>query len=130
MLGEIVQQPPDRAGGPAASRRRPRRPGRVALERLAAHLHGVPGSQPLRLQDELDVRPARQGSPHVVGPVADDGNHPLHAGGRERVEHILDHRPAGDGEQDLGEVRLHPRAHSGGHHNRDGGLRLNASRHL
>jgi hypothetical protein len=74
----------------------------------------VAGAELRRLQDELEAGPPRQRSPHLVLAVSDH-EHGLF--GVERVhgvEHVLDHRAAGDGMEDLGPVRLHPGAFPGG----------------
>ena len=86
----------------------------VAGQLLAAHHHGVAGAELLGLHGERDARRARPAPaarrrpdsrrrrPSASTPAAP-----------QRVEHVIDHRPAADRHQHLGQLGLHPGALAG-----------------
>ena len=90
----------------------------VAGQQVAAGHHGVAGAKLLGLQGELDARPAVQRRLHQFRPVADHHDHAADAAFGQGVEHVMDHRPAADREQHLGQLGLHPRSLAGGQDDR------------
>ncbi len=77
--------------------------------------HGVAGPELLRLVDEAEVLPPGQRVPDVVGPVAHDHHDSLDPRAAEGIEHVLDHRPPANGNEDLGKIGFHPRPLTGRH---------------
>ena len=74
------------------------------------------GSKLFFLRDEFERGPLGERSPDIVGAVAD---HERDAGRHERrggPDDALDDGQAADRVQDLGPLRLHPRALPGGEH--------------
>ena len=79
----------------------------------------------MHLVYEVDVAGAVSQLPlDFFGPIADDGNDPLNAGLRQGIKDELDHRAAEDRDEDLGQLRFHPRPLAGGQN--DGNRRIHA----
>ncbi len=127
--GRAARRPAPAAPAPPATtavcRRRGSAPGRRApasSDSVCSSAWPVPRCSACRATSMAPApKRALDGGTHRVGLVAEDAHDPLRA---ERARHgdgVLDHRPAGDGVQHLGFVRLHARAEAGGED--DGGER-------
>lgn len=80
---------------------------------IAAHHHGVPGSQLLGLQGELHIVMVLQGLFDHFGLVAHHHHDPFRSGLAGRIENVFHHRPAENLVQDLRSLGFHPLALAG-----------------
>ena len=90
----------------------------LKLQAFAADHDGVACAQLLGLDDELESGFTGQLATHEIGAIAHDDYHPLDAGGADGIDHVVDHRPAANGHQNLGQLGAHPFAFARGQDDR------------
>jgi hypothetical protein len=91
----------------------------MAGQQFAARHHGMAGAQLLGLQGEGHARPPGKRLAHQIRPIAHHHDRPLDADLGQRVQHVVYHRSAADGHQDLRQVAFHAGALARGQHNRN-----------
>ena len=89
----------------------------AARDRLPRGQNRIGGAPPLALDEDLDARRGLAGRRgHILAVRADHHRDVGCAGLVSRRERVRQHRPAGDGVQNLGPARAHADALSGGEH--------------
>ena len=101
-------------------------PAKSAGSAVSPHADRVPGAALLVLHGDVDRAAQRFGQFGDSGDdaltfVSEDDDQVLRGDLGHRVQHVGEHAAAGERVQHLGDVRTHPRARAGGHH-QDGGL--------